>query len=140
MFIKLTRELPWLKPCTEFDKLLDIIVQQTGRGRSVGLVVANTRKLAVPADLVIGLQKRQHQGELTGGILAGEALYLETYNLLRQLWRGYRNDLIANRIPIIAAGGVTTLASTIEVLRAGATAVQMCTAFDTYGPSYYSRL
>jgi hypothetical protein len=138
IFIKLTRELPWLTPCKESWQFLQTILDQAQRSRKVGLIIANTRQTRVPADLIHEQQKAAYPGELAGGVLAGEQLYIETYSLIRNFVAAFRQHLTG--IPIIATGGITTLSSFLEMVYAGAPAAQLFTAFRVYRIDYYKSL
>jgi Dihydroorotate dehydrogenase len=138
LFIKLTRELPWLVPSKEFAHFLRAIRRERRLGRKIGLIIANTRKLRIPANLVCDSEKEECGVEQSGGILAGEHLYIETYNIIRELNHYYYSEL--HGIPLVATGGIVNLAAFVEVVHAGAKAVQILTGFESYGLKYYSHL
>jgi len=136
VFVKLTREFPWLRPCQELKDLADTIKNERRQQRQLGLIVANTRKSQIPADLSADYHKGHFPGELSGGILAGEYLYIDTYNLVQGV---FKEPALAG-VPIIATGGITTVSKLVEVIHAGAVAVQVYSALKAYGFSYYEEL
>lgn len=134
VFIKLTRELGWLSvECEETKRMVELLLARS-RTQQIGLIVANTRKQRVPNDLISNVKERRERDDLSGGIVAGEHLYIETYNLVRSLTDHY--PALCASVPIIATGGITTLSALLELMRAGAKAAQVYTALNAYGPDY----
>lgn len=135
-FIKLTREFPWLVPCEEWDTFVSLILQLRSEGRNIGLILANTPRSLVPASMV--RDTPQERGiELSGGVITGDVLFIKTYDLIRNL---YRNSAGLDNIPIVATGGIMTLPQVVDMFYAGASTVQLCTAFHEYKPSYHAWL
>jgi dihydroorotate dehydrogenase len=124
-FIKLTREINWLRDCEEFRDFVELIK----RYPRVGIIVANTKKYVVPSSAT-GLSS-----ELEGGILAGSALFDETYKIIKEI-----KNIVPPEIPIIATGGLDKIESLIDIFKIGAMAVQICTAFQLHGFSYYKTI
>src|SRR5262249_4287169 len=92
-----------------------------------GLVIANTT-LARPPGLA-----GPHAGE-TGG-LSGPPLLGPSTALLAQMWR-----LTDGRVPLIGVGGIASGAEAYAKIRAGASLVQLYTAFVYEGPGLISRI
>jgi dihydroorotate dehydrogenase len=127
VFIKMSRELGWLPGTNELDKFLDIL---SGHGRA-GIIVANSLKMDVPIFVSDGQER-----VLQGGVVCGEALFDQTVSLID----GFRNSCANRGIPIVATGGMIDPQHMLMALRAGASAVQLCTAFAYYQPNYYNTL
>ena len=136
MFIKITRELSWLRPCRELKALAAVIHREREKGRQLGVVIANTRKTKISADLTANYHKGEFPGDLSGGIVAGEYLYIETYNLVQSI----SSEPALAGVPIIATGGITTISNLVELIHAGAKAVQIYSALIAYSVSYYEEL
>jgi len=82
LFVKVTRELPWLRySCHEMKRLFDLLKDIRARDR-VGVIVANTRKARVPNDLIVDQNIRLTSDGLSGGIIAGDVLYIDTFDLI----------------------------------------------------------
>jgi dihydroorotate dehydrogenase len=92
-----------------------------------GLVVGNTT-IARPVTL------RSPQAGQTGG-LSGPPLLAPSTAVLAQAYR-----LAAGRLVLIGCGGVATGADVLAKLRAGASLVQLYTAFTYEGPALVGRL
>ena len=135
IFIKLTRELPWLNPCYELTFFLNKLLQYKDSGLKIGLIVANTERLRIPSSWTYNPKQDRVGSELSDGILAGEDLFLKTYNIIKTI---SLEPQIGDRLPILATGGIVDMATFVESIHAGASAVQMCTAFQKYNFSYYS--
>ena len=75
----------------------------------------------------IGGENSRFFSELSEGVLHGPALFPDTYDLIRRIceagtaWR---------QVPVVASGGIVTVQSILDILTAGAFAVQLCTALD----------
>ena len=64
-------------------------------------------------------------------MVIGEHLFLDTYDLVRLL-TAQRSE--GKKIPpVIASGGVVDIGGVIDILAAGANAIQLCSAFDLRG-------
>lgn len=96
-----------------------------------GLIVANSLKLDIPPFLAGGVE-----WELKGGVFCGERLFDETVNLLEKM----KKECKEKNVPLVATGGMIDPEYTILAVRAGACAVQLCTAFDYKGINFYRTL
>lgn len=126
-FIKLSRELSWLPGSGEFTRVLDFLAKHG----KVGLIVANSLKVDVPPFLAGGVE-----WDLKGGVFCGETLFDQTIVLLERM----KQECKAKNVPLIATGGMIDPEYTILAVRAGASAVQLCTAFDYNGTNFYRTL
>ena len=126
-FIKLSRELSWLPGSGEFTRLLELLVKH----RKAGLIVANSLKVDIPAFLAGGIE-----WDLKGGVFCGERLFDQTIDLLEKM----KTECQEKNVPLIATGGMIDPEYTILAVRAGASAVQLCTAFDYKGINFYRTL
>ncbi len=127
VFIKIPRELEWL-PGTK--QAIDLLDKLKCHG-DAGLIVANSRKMDV--------QPFIHQDEernLTGGVMTGDLLFDSTLTMIK----GLKNDCAERDISIVATGGMVDERQVLMAMRAGAVAVQLCTAFDYNGSVFYSTL
>jgi len=127
IFIKISRELAWLPGTRELEDFLNILSKHGG----AGLIIANSLKLDIPVFIADGQER-----VLQNGVLCGEALFDQTISLIESFERpcGERG------IPIVATGGMIDPQHILVALKAGASAVQLCTAFDYYRPNYYNTL
>jgi dihydroorotate dehydrogenase len=126
-FIKLSRELSWLPGSGEFTRLLDSVAKH---GKA-GLIVANSLKVDIPPFLAAGVE-----WDLQGGVFCGERLFDQTIDLLGRM----KQECEPKKVPLVATGGMIDPEYTILAVRAGASAVQLCTAFDYKGPNFYRTL
>lgn len=126
-FVKLSRELSWLPGSTQFTRLLDLMANH---GKA-GLIVANSLKANIPAFLAAGVE-----WDLKGGVFCGERLFDQTVELIEKM----KEESEARKIPLVATGGMIDPEYTILAVRAGASAVQLCTAFDYNGINFYRTL
>ena len=110
-FVKLTRELPRLRDCKEWEQFLDVLISLKNAGRQIGLIIANTPRARVPPSLVKRTDHFEHV-ELSGGVIAGEALFLKTYELVRELTLA---DPRTDSFPIVATGGILKLSHFLDV-------------------------
>jgi dihydroorotate dehydrogenase len=127
VLIKVSRELAWLPGTKELEQFLNILVKH---GKA-GLVVANSLKLNIPIFIADGQER-----VLQNGVICGEALFDQTISLIES----FNAPCIERNIPIVATGGMIEPEHTLMALKAGASAVQLCTAFDYYRPNYYNTL
>lgn len=127
VFVKLSREMTWLPGTDELAALLDVL---KAHGRA-GLIVANSLKTDLPEFLSDQLEKR-----LKGGVMCGEHLFDTTISFIEAI----KTPCAERSVPIIASGGVIDPEHVLLALRAGASAVQLCTAFVYYQPQYYQTL
>jgi dihydroorotate dehydrogenase len=117
--VKLSREAARYFELTEFRNILSIL-----HTANTSLIVANSKRIRVPPSRVSG----ERPSELSKGVVIGEYLLLETYDLIRSL-----TELIPQgvRVPtLIGSGGVIDIAGLIDVIAGGASAIQLCTALD----------
>lgn len=126
-FIKLSRELSWLPGSGEFTRLLEPLAKH---GKA-GLIVANSLKVDIPPFLAAGAE-----WDLQGGVFCGETLFDQTIDLLGRM----KQECESKKIPLIASGGMIDPEYTILAVRAGASAVQLCTTFDYNGTNFYRTL
>lgn len=124
-FIKLCRELSWLPGTDEASQFFDVLGTH-----GAGLIVANSRK----ADVTQFIHEGEEQ-EFRNGVITGDTLYDETIQLIEKLGKSRPAN-----VPIIATGGMVDEQQVLMALRAGADAVQLCTAFTYYKPGYYRTL
>jgi dihydroorotate dehydrogenase len=127
IFVKISRELAWLPGTTELDTFLDIL----SKHGKAGLIVANSLKFDVPVFVSDGQER-----SLQNGVICGEALFDPTISLIESL----RDPCSERGIPIAATGGMIDPQHMLMALRAGANAIQLCTAIDYYRPNYYNTL
>ena len=127
VFIKLSRELEWLPGSKELASLIEAL----RRHGKAGLIVANSRKMDIG-----GFIYEDEEKHLVNGVLCGDPLYDSTLRMITDL----KADCDNAGIPIIASGGMVDEQQALMALRAGAVAVQLCTAFDYNGPVFYQTL
>jgi len=127
--VKLPREFTAIIPVTDLTRVFYLIA-----GASAGVIVANSKRVIVPPSRTSGNDIR----ELSSGVLVGEHLFLDTYNTIRTLKRQCEN--MGFELAVIASGGIMDIGATIDVMAAGAAAVQLCTVLDVRKPPYLSVL
>ena len=127
VFIKVSRELEWLPNTKEMDALLDKL---RGHGQ-VGLVLANSRK----SDIAPFFYEDEEKN-LEGGVMSGDGLYDSTISLIHAVSK----NCDERGIPIVATGGMVDEQQILMAIRAGASAIQLCTAFDYNGLGFYQTL
>ncbi len=120
LLVKLSREATQLLRFADFRPLLQ-------RVRKVGaaLVVANSLRTVVPRS------RTEKKNELSSGVIVGEHLFLDTYDTIRMIHQQATSD--SSRSRLIASGGIIDVADVLDIMAAGAEAVQLCTAFDRRG-------
>ena len=92
------------------------------------LLTANTGKLCVPPSRL----RSDEPLPLDSGVVFGEYLLLQTFTAIRKLDREKRIN--SQPVPpIIATGGIVDVGAVVDVLAAGADAVQLCSALDLRG-------
>jgi dihydroorotate dehydrogenase len=126
-FIKLSRELEWLPSTQEAVQLLDLLKDH---GRT-GIIVANSRKMDIG-----GFIYQDEEKHLEDGVLCGDPLYDSTLTMVENL----KADCASRDVPIVASGGMVDEQQVLIAIRAGAVAVQLCTAFDYNGRLFYRTL
>lgn len=126
-FVKLSRELSWLPGSGEFTRFLDLLAKY----RVSGLIVANSLKVDIPPFIARGTE-----WDLEGGVFCGERLFDRTIDLLDKM----KGECNAKKIPLVATGGMIDPEYTLLAVRAGAEAVQLCTAFEYKGINFYRTL
>lgn len=89
-----------------------------------GMIVANSKKVRVPPSR----SGARDLSELSRGVVMGDYLLMSTFTALRELLEARETDKC--EVPLVASGGVTDIGATIDVLVAGAGAVQLCSALD----------
>ncbi len=104
------------------DEALGPVIETCVAQGAAGLIVSNTT-IARPAGL-----RSAHRGEAGG--LSGAPLRERATAVLRQCHR-----LAAGRLVLIGVGGVASGADALEKIRAGASLVQLYTAFAYAGPA-----
>lgn len=109
------------------DDALAAVVECAVAGGAAGLIVANTTT-ARPANL------RSARRNEVGGLSGAPLFELST----RMLARAYR--CAAGRLTLIGCGGVSNGAEALVKIRAGASLVQVCTAFAYEGPALIPRM
>jgi dihydroorotate dehydrogenase len=119
LLVKLSPDLAW-------EDLPDIVEACVEHG-AAGLIVANTT-LARP----VGLRGRAAR---ESGGLSGVPLMAPSTRLLAQVAR-----LARGRLVLVGCGGVASGADVLAKLRAGASFVQLYTAFAYHGPPLLARL
>ena len=119
LFVKLAPDLP--------PGALSAIVDTAVEGGAAGLVVSNTT-VDRPATL-----RSTHRSE-TGG-LSGRPLFAPSTAVLAEAFR-----LARGRLVLVGCGGVATGADALAKIRAGASLVQVYTAFTFAGPALVPRL
>ena len=127
VFIKVSRELSWLPGTDELDRFLEVL----SKHGKAGLVIANSLKLDIPEYISNGKERA-----LRNGVVCGESLFDQTISLIGN----FRENCDAKRIPIVATGGMIDPEHILMALKAGASAVQLCTAFDYNRRNYYNTL
>ena len=92
--------------------------------RDIGatLVVANSLRTVVPRS------RAESVAELSSGVIVGEYLFLDTYDAIRLLHQPEADPPSGPRL--IAGGGIIDVADVLDIMAAGAEAVQLCTALD----------
>ncbi len=125
VFIKISRELSWL-PGT--DELRQIVGVLKNHGKA-GIIIANSLKMDIAPFLAEGTEQ-----DFKGGVICGERLFDETVVLLNK----FRKVCKEAGIPVVATGGMVSPEQILTAFRAGAEAVQMCTAFDYHKLNFYS--
>ncbi len=106
---------------------LEDIVDVAAADGVQGLIVSNTT-LARPASL-----RGRHAAEAGG--LSGPPLMASSTALLARAWR-----LAGGRLALVGAGGVSNGADLLAKLRAGASVVQLYSAFAVHGPALLPRI
>src|ERR1035437_3177197 len=107
------------------------------RGARIGILAANTLRCRIAPMFHDANVKGKFFSELSQGALCGPALFLNTYDLIRRIcppgtaWR---------QVPVVATGGITTVQTILDVMSAGASAVQLCAALDIHSYEYYTWL
>ena len=110
-----------IAPDLEVDEIRDIAKRLIAA--EVDAVIATNTTNSRPATL----QCRQLAGE-TGG-LSGQPVFEISTQVLREL-----TAALDNKIPVIAAGGISSAEDAKEKIRAGASLVQVYTGFIYSGP------
>ena len=131
-FIQIFRSLPVLVKLSREATALLRLADLRGLLRRIsdsgaGIIIANSMKLRVPPSRTPSTRL----SELSRGVVVGEYLLFDTYNSIAMLTHPSTAE---DRLPpIVASGGVVDIGGVVDVLAAGACAVQLCTALDTLG-------
>jgi dihydroorotate dehydrogenase len=120
--VKLSREAARFMDAPEFQRILSILSEA-----KTSLIVANSKRTRVPPSRV----SDSHPTELFKGVVVGEHLFLETYDLLRSISQMKSYETIIP--PLIASGGILDIAGIVDAIAAGASATQLCTILDLRG-------
>lgn len=118
VFVKIPAELLPFLTREELVPIFTLICENDG-----AVIVANTKKAVVPPS-----RQPDKINLRTRGVVCGEQLFLDSFNGVRTLDRLRKEGA---RIPmIIATGGITDIGAVVDLLAAGAEAVQLCSALD----------
>lgn len=117
VLVKLSRESLTHINLPFFPQMLSTVLQSGS-----GIIVANSLRARVPPSRLT-----KNSRELATGVIMGEHLFLDTYNAIRDL---STTPALQPTPPIVASGGIMDLGCTIDVMAAGADAVQLCSALD----------
>lgn len=124
-FVKVPRELTALLSLADFGPILSMLAAS-----NVGVIVANSLRTRVPPSRA---GSDRDLSELINGVIVGEHLYLDTYSTVRAL--ALARQAGASVPPLVASGGVVDVGGVVDLVAAGASAVQLCSALDIRGPS-----
>lgn len=127
VFVKISRELDWLPGTKEATELVCLLREH----KKAGLIIANSQKLDI-GDFIY----ENEETSLRGGVITGEALFDGTLKIIE----GMRDLCVSQSVPIVATGGMVDEQQVLMALRSGADAVQLCTAFDYNGVTFYQTL
>ena len=127
ILLKIPRELSWLPKTKEASELFSIL-REHGKA---AILIANSLKMDIPP--FIGRGKEQLWN---GGVICGDRLFDETIALIE----AFADDCRKFNLPIVATGGMVSAEQALMALRAGASAVQLCTAFVYNGLNFYQTL
>ena len=125
--VKLSREFLQYTDEPFFWDVLKVIADAGG-----AIIVANSLRIRVPPSRLA-----KATTELVNGVVVGEHLFLSTYNAVRTLTLARSSHQVP---PIVAAGGILDLGAAIDVMAAGANAVQLCSALDGGSPAVLDEL
>lgn len=122
ILVKLPREIAQFFASVDFQDILTAINNMNG-----GIIVANSRRLRVPPSR----SGQSPPTELPNGVIVGEYLFLETYDLIRSL---NSLDDKGSVPPIVASGGIVDIRGFLDIIAAGAKCTQLCTILDIHDP------
>ncbi len=125
--VKLPRELALALSLVDLTPFCRFVAQHGG-----AVIVANSKKVIVPPSRS-SENKINNVSELDSGVVVGEYLLLDTYEAIRTLSRQCHRE--GFELPIVASGGILDVGATVDVMAAGAVAVQLCTALDVRKPA-----
>ncbi|MHC4090936.1 MAG: beta/alpha barrel domain-containing protein [Planctomycetota bacterium] len=120
IFVKLSREFTHLMRLRCARPIFELI-----EARGCGVIIANSLRLTVAPS------RADDNAELAGGVVVGEHLFLDTYDTIRRI-----KDLLGPdppQPPIVASGGIVDVGGVVDVIAAGAGAVQLCSMLDLHG-------
>ena len=109
------------------DAGLEAVVQVAIACGAAGLIISNTT-IARPADLL-------GPNAVQAGGLSGAPLFARSTEMLARAHR-----LAGGRLTLIGVGGISTGAQALQKIRAGASLVQLYTAFAYAGPALIPRI
>ncbi|MCC6545314.1 MAG: hypothetical protein IT392_12590 [Nitrospirae bacterium] len=118
LIVKIPYELmPYLER-EELRKIYELLYN-----RKATLLLLNTKKCIVPPSRQEDNKKfRDH------GVIFGDHLFLDTFNVLMRLTTLRQRGWTMPRL--LATGGITDIGAVVDVMAAGAEAVQLCSALD----------
>ncbi len=114
-----------IAPDLELDELGSILETIMSSGVA-GLIATNT---------TLSREGLQHSNRQEAGGLSGKPLKDKSTSIIREAWR-----LTDGRLPIIGSGGIFTAADAYEKIRAGASLIEVYTAFVYHGPGLIKQL
>jgi dihydroorotate dehydrogenase len=128
--VKLSREVLEPSLISLLNPIFEFLTEN-----NIPIVIANSKRFILPPSKT---SAKESLREYNDGVVIGEYLFLETFNWVK------RFKLMKNKgtkvPPIIASGGLTDIRSIIDIIAAGAEAVQLCTAFDRHGVHFLDTL
>lgn len=119
ILVKLSRETCHFAKLADFRAFFERL-----DSAHAGMVVANSLRIRVPPS-----RTPSETGELQSGVVVGEHLYLDTYDTIRE----FMLTPIARVLPTVASGGLDDVGGIVDMVAAGARAVQLCSALDRRG-------
>lgn len=101
--------------------------RRTVRAEDSALLIANTKKAFVPWSRQPGDPRDRSEG-----VVMGDHLFIDTFTCVTRLSR--LNGTSQSEPRMVATGGVTGIGAVIDILAAGADAVQLCSFLDRFKP------
>ena len=137
ILVKIPRELDAFIPSKEWFDFWRTLQEANLKGARLGILAANTLRCRIAPMFHEENARGRFYSELSQGILCGPALFLNTYDLVRRICQP---GIAWQEVPVVATGGITTVQTILDVMSAGAYAVQLCAALDIHSYEYYSWL